>query len=74
MSLPFVLREFHTQRFFVARLSETAREWPELASDFTNTNGVFDEPVFALSPSHEAQINPHRLLYSPVTDMHDKRI
>ena len=30
--------------------------------------------MFALSSSHEAQIDPHRLLYSHVVDVHDKRI
>ena len=35
---------------------------------------MLDEPLFTLSSSHETQIDPHRLFYSHVAYMHDKRI
>jgi hypothetical protein len=35
---------------------------------------MLDKPLFALSSSHEAQINPHQFLYSHVAEMHEQRI
>src|SRR5215468_9724332 len=35
---------------------------------------MLDKPPFALSSSHETQINPHRLLNPHFADIHDKRI
>jgi hypothetical protein len=73
MSLPFGFGEFHFQLFSVRRQSEEVRAWLGLNGHVANANGVLDEPLYALSSLHEAQINPQRLLNSCFADVQNRR-